>query len=254
MNSNILKITTVACMATALAGGAHAASVTVQSVSGSWTSATPADTTNLNGIGTNEIRWGTPSTSGGEQSGYRFDGVAPPPVAVNEGSNFDLGTFTHFNSVINAVPDPSSIETARLAVTFDLLIEGIAHSLDQVYDFTHWETSNSSSPCADGGEDGVGVNVNGCADRVQAVRNDAISDAVTIDGVDYVFDITGFDGFSDADGIATFWTTEDHTNEAVLSGIFRTEVAQVPLPAAGGLLLLGLGCLGAVGRRRRASA
>ena len=81
-----------------LCAGASAATIDVVSTSGIWTSATPA--ANAFGVGTNEIKWGTPGAS---QSGYKFVGV-PPPVQDNvaEGVLFLLGTLTHNNFPITS--------------------------------------------------------------------------------------------------------------------------------------------------------
>jgi hypothetical protein len=67
----------------------------------------------LNGVGTNQINWGIPA--GGTQSGYRFDGVTPPPSGpFGAGTSFDLGTFTHFNQPIQS---GTSITGATLNLT-----------------------------------------------------------------------------------------------------------------------------------------
>jgi hypothetical protein len=51
------------------ASPAAAALVDVHSVTGQWLSATPSSLSALQGLGTNEIRWGRPAEN--QQSGYR---------------------------------------------------------------------------------------------------------------------------------------------------------------------------------------
>ncbi|MED5466551.1 MAG: choice-of-anchor K domain-containing protein, partial [Pseudomonadota bacterium] len=109
MNKKLL----IASAAVALfaAGSAQAAVIQLTGVSGLWTTTNPSGPA-VSGGGTNEIRWGTPANQQNQQSGYRFDGSAPPAVNVNENIDFDLGTFTHFNYPITG----TSLSNASLTV------------------------------------------------------------------------------------------------------------------------------------------
>ncbi len=239
---------------TSALSAAAAATVSVTAVNGIWTAAAPGNAPNLNGIGTSTINWGTGSQSGGfRQSSYTFSGPSGLPVALTSGQSFVLGQFTHSNWPIVALPAPSSITGATLQITFDLLVGGTAQTISQIYDFAHWETANAAAPCADGGTVGSGVDINGCADRVQATLNPAVSDTFTIGGVDYQINISAFQGFApDANGVPTFWTVESSQNTADLIATFDAvdvPPAPVPLPATGLLLLAALGTAGAIRRR-----
>lgn len=245
----------VACMIPVLGISAHEAkaapvTITVNSVTGAWSNivggtnvvvspAIPAAHTT--------VTWGTGGTSG-----YAFDGVAPPPTpAFSPGDVFDLGTFTHNNQPINS---GTAITAATLTLAINATISGFANpvNLSSVFNISHNETPNGDNPCANGGANGVGVNVNGCADIVTMLTNPGGSTSVNIDGIDYIF---AFSGFLVTGGtpLSQFFTIENSNNTATLQGSFvdKTTVNPVPLPAALPLFAGGLGLLGFLSRRRR---
>lgn len=233
--------------------------VTIQSVSGEWTDTTPGNVFGLTGEGTEELRWGLPSTlvKTGLKSGYRFDGAIPPETEEAADTPFALGTFTHFNNRIMAVGNgmASTISSVDLAVEISLMIGAVNYMFTQVFTFLHDETPNSASTCAYGGTPGNGVNGSyGCNDRVTAALNESASDELVVDGLKYTFE---FSGFQYNDGVFDYFdTVEEETNKATLLGLYRVEkvgeqISPVPLPAAGWLLLAGVGGLAALKRRQK---
>ncbi|MCB6179353.1 THxN family PEP-CTERM protein [Rhodobacter sp. Har01] len=205
----------------------------------------------VTGVGTSKIEWGVPFKKGGKKSGYGFVGLESTGHDVDE--EFQLGTFTHFNNPINA---GTSITKATLSLSFDLMVDGVAKSVDTAFDFLHWETSNAATngKCANG-SGMTGVNVNGCADRVTISSVLNMMDEFQIGNAFYTMQITGF--LLNGVIVSEFWTKEDASNPAVLMAKF-TKVrdidtpppAPVPLPATGLLVLAGLAGLAAAKRRR----
>jgi hypothetical protein len=233
-----------------LATGASAASLDITNVTGIWSSTNPGAPT-VSGQGTDTISWGTPFGQP-DQSSYNFAGIAPPTqpnIAPN--TPFTLGTFTHNNNPITG----DVLATAELTVdiTFDLFDDFSnpigSQTVTSVFDFEHLESPNEADPCADGGANGVGVNVNGCADRVTATLNVPSSTSFTVNGETFFFNVTGFGD----PAFDEFWTVENQSNAVDLRATWTSRVSTVPLPAAGWMLIAGLGGLAAMARRRKTS-
>lgn len=235
------KFLATTAVAVIVAGGASASTISdivITSVTGEWTSVTGG--TNVSGLTTNAISWGTTTPSGGPQSGYTFVGAAPPTQGpFLSDTVFTLGDFTHDNFPINS---GTSITAATLEVTTDFTIGGTAGSLTSQFIFDHFETPNdpAGAPCAAGGPEP-------CGDLVTPTLNVGASDSLTIDGVDYFVSVTGFSMG------ASFLTAENASNTATLLGTFTADVAAIPLPAAGWMLLAGVGGLAALRRRKKAA-
>lgn len=264
MHTMKMATAAVAIAFTATAGGAATLhNVALSGVSGYWTETSPENVYGLTGEGTRELRWGYPSTmedvqNKGEKSGYGFDGSAGG-TSVSAGSDFAIGTFTHFNNRIHMLLNqPWTISNVDLVVETSVQIGSTQHVFSSVFSFSHDETPNSASQCAYGGTPGAGVNGSyGCNDRVTASLNESANNDVIVDGVKYSFD---FSGFEYNDGVFDYFdTVEEQTNEAVLLGRFNAELlpgetlTPVPLPAAGWMLIAGLGGLAAMKRRKSRS-
>lgn len=187
-------------------------------------------------------------------SGYTFQSPSGQPIVAtvppSPSPDFILGTFQHLN---NPIPAGSSITGIDLTVSTDVKIEGVDEGiLSFQFHFTHNETDNGANPCADGGQNGHGVNVNGCADHVTV---NALSDTAqfTIGGDHYTIDIIGFE----QNGVITngFWTEEGVTNTADLAAhvsLFSDVVTipGAPEPSTWAMGLMGFAGLGFLGFRR----
>lgn len=254
----------VVALTLGISGFASAATLDIASVTGNWTGLLPTrGPTNVNGLNTNTVRWGTPYRGAGgtgEQSGYNFSGTAFGDY--ESGFEFDLGTFTHFNKTIKI---GTSITGANLGLAVSVAIGGVSQAVTAAFRFDHWETNNRGigrGACQDGGRLGTGVNANGCADRVRILNNSGSENQFAIDGVTYVLEITGF--LVSGRPFTEFWTQERADNTAVLRARFRVigggstsggggdaTPSPVPLPGAAWLILSALGAMAFVGRKRQ---
>ena len=264
--STVFALAASALMVFSIQSASVAATLDVSNVSGNWTGlvASPNQTpTNVTGLGTNSVSWGTPHVSSltGRQSGYSFVGAASGQIESDK--DFNLGTFTHNNFVINA---GTSIAGAGLGLVVNMIIGNVNRALTAAFNFDHDETLNrgeTNGLCKNGGANNAGVNVNGCADRVKILDNTGQQEAFEVNGFLYILEITGFTQAGDA--FSEFWTAEDQANSAVLRARFTLvgsvdpvdpvdpPPSPVPLPAAGWMVLTGLGALAAMRARRRKS-
>ena len=245
------------------AGAASASQITITSIKSHWEVVSVEDTynrnrnANLTGDGTNEIRWGESFRGKQPRSGFRFDQTA---AGMRHDANklFDVGVFTHMNRVIF---QGEHVDRARLSMEVRASFDGVERTFMTSYMFSLLETPNYQNPkCANGEPNslnGIGrrqqggstVNQNGCADRVELLKNDSLTDKFKHNGLTYEFELFGFDSG------AEFWTTEDVNNTSWLKASFNVTgqppVSPIPLPAGAWLLIGALGGLGLMRRLAR---
>lgn len=253
MNKSQLSLI-AAALAVLTSGPAQASTVTLSNITATWYDGNPsANVTYFNNPtatpGTPaQARWGVAQGAG--QSGYDFTLAAQPlvfSVPPSPSPNQVLGTFTHLNNPISA---GTSITDIKLKITADVLVNGsLTVPKTFNYDFDHWETPNGDNPCADGGTNGVGINLSGCADRVIANWS-AVSDSFTVGTDIYTLNVIGFSLTPDGSNpFSSFWTAERADNVAyLLANVALTSDVQVPEP--GSIALVGLALTGLAAVRR----
>ncbi len=258
--NTVFALAAAVAIAIGSASASDAATIDVAGVTGKWTTVAPTPP-GLKGLNTSSVNWGIvhSTSTTGKQSGYSFVGAASG--TQESGVDFNLGTFTHNNFVINA---GTSIESARLGLVVNLVIGGVSRAISTSFGFKHWETNNNgegNGRCANGAANGSGVNSAGCADRVTVVDNKDQQERFEIDGILYILEITGFTRAGAL--FSEFWTTENAANSAILRARFTAvgtvpgpnpnpTPSPVPLPAAAWMMLTGLGALVAARARRKA--
>ncbi|MFV0358395.1 THxN family PEP-CTERM protein [Tropicimonas sp.] len=216
-----------------MANAASAATVQLTDISATWLNTVGGAAVNTinNGSLTPSLRWGTGNSG---QSGY--DLVIDSGASAMPGETFTLGSFTHINRPINA---GTSISSTELDIVGDIWLDGVLEMADAKFSFSflHNETSNTG-----GG--------NCCDDIVMtSLLND--TSVFSVGGVDYTLSIAGF--FQNGVFNSVFISPEGGSTQGQVMASFSSEVPPVPLPAAGWLLLGGLGAMGVASKRRKAA-
>lgn len=266
MRQKTFLVTTA--LAALIGSGAMAASVSIDQIGAIWQNPTgPAidsgDFSIENGDGdpaqngeTVSIFWGEPATDNGGQSGYSF---TPRVVSFNAapGIAHSLGTFTHFNQPI--FDPPGSLSTVELAFNFAGTPVGsglppAAASFPAIFDFDHNETLNTGQTVDPGFDNSCDPQLSDtpCDDVVTVSAQGGADETIIVDNVIYTFSLLGFSTDGGLTTSSMFITEEEQNSEADL--FFSFTATPVPLPAAGWLLLAGVGGLAAMGRRRKKTA
>jgi hypothetical protein len=212
-------------LSASLALPAFAATISIDSVTGSWSDVVGG--ANVSGQGSNQILWGVPSNEFDRQSGYTFDGAAPAAFEVDLDTRFTLGDFTHDNFTIRS---GGGIDSAVLSLTLGISIDSEPFGDLLSFNFFHNETPNTGE---------------GCCNDIVTFDGLSTSDTFVVGGTAYTLDLVGFR--VDDVLMPEFSTQEGTSNVAQLRGIFTA--AQVPEP--GTLALLSLGLVGLAASRRR---
>ncbi|HBO13095.1 MAG TPA: hypothetical protein DD491_09955, partial [Halieaceae bacterium] len=169
------------------------------------------------GDGFIQLEWGTPASSGGGRSGYDFS-LSDSPVVLD--SAFDLGTFTHNNFPINL--NGGTLDNTDLEVSFDIVIDGQATTVDIVVEIDHNETPNSGA-----NPDDI-ITITSFSASIAGAGN--MQQEITVGERTYVLQIDGFrDGSGDP--VNQVFTEEGEANTFTLQArLLSTD----DLPSAGG--------------------
>lgn len=244
---NIKKITMVSALAlVSSAGLAMADTLQLSELSFSFT-----DATGTNGNFTSDatagnpatLYWGVPAEDGGDQSGYKIAAGDPVPSSgVDVDTEFDFGTFTHYNQPI--LLNAGTLTGVNLNVSANVSNNNVViGAVTFQFGLQHDETPNIEDNCPD--------QSNPCDDIVKISMLNT-TDTFTLGTIEYTLNLSGF--IQDGVEVSTFTSSEGGTNTAGLRGIFTADVPAVPLPAAGWMLFAGLGGLAAMKRRKQPTA
>ena len=240
ITSHTLPYTVAVAFVTCFAGQADA--FTLSGSSGAWSDVIGGAQVHFATVGNeNQVRWGIPLASGGNQpSGLGFTGVGEIVFAPEE--IFQIGTLRHFNNGIN---NPASGVTLAIDLDFGEPDFEANFSFDLQID----ETPNNAGTC-------VYPSTVPCADRISFADAFA-SETFEIDNIFYMLEIVGFSHSLGGDLVTDFISQEGGTNSASLfarvttSSIDPPPVTDVPEPAAIAGLVAIAGLLSFYRRRNR---
>lgn len=233
----------VPALALTAPGVAHADTITLNTPSAAFSN--PTGGSNISYPDPNEIRWGTPTTTGknpdGLKSGLRFDPFTAPLVTTT-GGHFNLGTLTHYNWEVKNGTAISAVD-----LTFSFSINGATPSnVSFTFNLGVDETDNHQTGCTNTPV----PSGNWCPDIISFPQMSGTS-TFTLDGKNYTLNLLGF-GQTYNDLSNDFITQEFANTSTHLWASITTPGTNVPEP--GSLLMMGFGLLsllGFVGLRRK---
>lgn len=187
--------------------------VALISVSGVWTAIDGGS--GHQGVGTNEIRWGTPA--GAQKSGLRF--TDSTQQSFDTGETFYLGMLTHMNW-------PTFSGTAASGATLQIALDFDRPDIADVilpYDFDIEETPNSAGSCK-----AYQQTLTPCDDKV-TFPNSYGTQVFTIGDIQYTLVIDGFvDAYPSGNPVSAFITEEQKENSAFLVGHLSSVLVERP--------------------------
>jgi hypothetical protein len=180
------------------------------------------------------------------QSGYSFQGVSGFTTTADA---FTFGRFTHRNGAVWS--NSATLDSVNFNLSIQGKVEGQSFSVSKVFNILHNETINPALVCAAGGSQP-------CQDSVDFRSSLAESLIFLVGNMQYTLTLEGLVTGLDGSIITSFFTPEYGQNSAMFRARLNAVPINppppvVPLPAAGWLLIAGVGGLVVASRRRRSA-